>query len=61
MTNNKCAFEILGADNTVPPGYKQITCHMNFEVKFDLRRKACYVAGGDFTDTPTHMTYSSVV
>jgi hypothetical protein len=32
-----------------------------FEVKFDLRRKARYVAGGHLTSTPSHLTYSSVV
>ena len=61
MENNKCAFEFIDDDDLVPPGYKEIKCHMNFEVKFDLRRKARYVAGGHLTDTPTHMTYSSVV
>ena len=32
-----------------------------FEVKFDLRRKARYVAGGHLTSTPSSMAYSSVV
>ena len=32
-----------------------------FEVKFDLRRNARYVAGGHLTETPSSMTYSSAV
>ena len=34
---------------------------MIFNVKFDLTRKARYVAGGYLTDLPTSMTYDSVV
>ena len=39
-------------EDYLPPG---------FEVKFDLRRKARYVAGGHLTKTPMSLTYSSVV
>ena len=42
-------------------GYQHIKCHMIFNVKMDLTRKAWFVAGGHKTDTPTSMTYSSVV
>ena len=55
------AFKLLKDGQQVPPSYQEITCHLIFEVKFDLRRKARYVAGGHLTETPTHMTYSSVV
>ena len=34
---------------------------MIFEVKFDLRRKARFVAGGHLTECLQIMTYSSVV
>jgi hypothetical protein len=34
---------------------------MVFDVKVDLTRKAGFVAGGHFTDTPAQLTYSSVV
>ena len=61
MVNNQVAFHILGRDERPPPGYKKITCHMNFEVKMDLRHKARYVAGGHLTDPPSSMTYSTVV
>ena len=42
-------------------GYQEIKCHMNFDVKMDLTRKARFVAGGHMTDTQTSITYSSVV
>jgi len=45
----------------VPPGFTKITCHLIFDVKFDLTWKARYVAGGHLTDPPTSMTYASVV
>ena len=61
MKNVGVAFEVLGDDDKLPPGYKQITCHLVFDVKFDLTRKARYVAGGHLTDTPSFLTYSSVV
>ncbi len=59
--NVKVAFQLLNKDDRVPPGYKKITCHLVFEVKFDLRRKARYVAGGHLTEAPSSMTYASVV
>jgi hypothetical protein len=42
-------------------GYQEIECHMVFDVKMDLTRKARFVAGGHTTETPTSLTYSSVV
>lgn len=59
--NVKVAFQLLNDGQKVPPTYKKITCHLVFEVKYDLRRKARYVAGGHLTNTPSSMTYSSVV
>jgi Reverse transcriptase (RNA-dependent DNA polymerase) len=43
------------------PGYQEIKCHMIFDVKIDLTRKARFVAGGHTTETPASITYSSVV
>ena len=54
------AFEFKD-DNTVPPGYKHIDCHMVFDIKTDLTRKARLVAGGHQTDPPKESVYSSVV
>jgi hypothetical protein len=42
-------------------GFQEIECHMVFDVKMDLTRKARFVAGGHTTETPTSLTYSSVV
>jgi hypothetical protein len=42
-------------------GYQEIDCHMIFDIKIDLTRKARFVAGGHTTETPTSITYSRVV
>jgi hypothetical protein len=42
-------------------GFQEIKCHMVFDVKMDLTRKARLVAGGHTTETPASLTYSSVV
>jgi hypothetical protein len=60
MKNVMIAFE-FNNDDKVPPGYKFIKCHMVFDVKMDLTRKARYVAGGHMTDPPKDSSYSSVV
>ena len=54
------AFEFHD-DNKMPVGYKHIDCHMVFDIKFDLTRKAWYVARGHQTDEPKETTYSSIV
>ena len=47
----------------VKPGYKFITTHIIFDVKMDgkFTRKARLVGDGHKTDTPSSITYSSVV
>lgn len=55
------AFKFLEDEEEVPIGYQSIKCHMIFDVKMDLTRKARFVAGGHTTETPASMTYSSVV
>ena len=42
-------------------GYQEIRCHVIVNVKMDFTRKAGFVAGGHTTDTPSSITYSSVV
>jgi hypothetical protein len=42
-------------------GFQEIKCHMVFDVKMDLTRKARLVAGRHTTETPASLTYSSVV
>ncbi len=61
MRNVRVAFDIRN-DGQVPVGYKEISCHLIFDIKSDtLARKARYVAGGHQTDPPKESTYSSVV
>jgi hypothetical protein len=54
------AFEFKD-DDKMPIGHKIIDCHLIFDVKLDLTKKARYVAGGYQTDPPKQRTYSSVV
>jgi hypothetical protein len=60
MKNVLPAFEFQD-DNVMPPGFKKIDCHMVFDVKLDLVRKARFVAGGHQTDPPKESVYSSVI
>jgi hypothetical protein len=60
MKNVMPAFKFRD-DNQVPVGYKHIDCHMIFDVKLDLTRKARYVAGGHQMDPTKEMVYASVI
>jgi hypothetical protein len=42
-------------------GFQEIKCHMIFDVKMDLTRKARMVAEGHTTETPASLTYSRQV
>jgi hypothetical protein len=55
------AFKFLDEGDRAPIGYKEIPCHIIFDVKLDFTRKARFVAGGHKTDPPASLTYSSVV
>jgi hypothetical protein len=62
MKNVRIAFKILNGEESVPPTYQEIHCHMIYDVKMeDFRRNARFVAGGHTTDTPHAMNYASVV
>ena len=61
MKNSCVAFDLLARGEQAPKGYKEITCHLIFDLKLDMTRKARYVAGGHLTEVPISMTYSSVV
>ena len=61
MTNVAVAFKFFDHGEKMPIGFKEITCHMIFDVKFDLTRKARYVGGGHLTKVSPLMSYSSVV
>jgi hypothetical protein len=60
MRNIDCAFSFPD-DNKTPVGYQKIDCHMNFDVKMTLERKARYVAGGHQTEPPKDITFASVI
>ena len=60
MTNVSPAFEFRD-DDKIPIGYTKIDCHMIFDIKSDLTRKARLVAGGHMAQVPKESVYSSVV
>jgi hypothetical protein len=41
--------------------FQEIGCHIVFDIKMDFTRKARFCTGGHTTNTPSAMTYSSVV
>jgi hypothetical protein len=60
MKNIEPAFEFRDND-IMPVGYQHIDCHMIFDVKITLERKARYVAGGHQTEPTKEVTFASVV
>jgi hypothetical protein len=60
MRNISCALD-FPVDGKAPVGYQKIDCHMIFDVKMTLERKACYVAGGHQTEPTKDITFASVV
>ena len=61
MKNSMLNFNYLDKGNHAPLGYKELTCHLIYDVKIDFTRKYRYVAGGDITDPRSSMTYVSMV
>ena len=64
MRNVRPAFVAFeGTKDQLPICYQFMKCHMIFDVKIweNCRRKARLVAWGHTTETPTTLTYSSVV
>ncbi|KAI2502057.1 Reverse transcriptase (RNA-dependent DNA polymerase) [Fragilaria crotonensis] len=53
--------EQVRSGKSIYVGFQEISCHIIFDVKMDLTRKARFVAGGHVTETPASITYSSVV
>jgi hypothetical protein len=60
MKTIDCAFHFL-EDNKAPVGHQKIDCHMIFDVKMTLERKARYVASGHQTEPTKDITFASVV
>ena len=63
MKNVRPAFRQYTGDIKDLVGFQKIRCHMIFDVKLgeNFRRKARLVGGGHTTETPSSLTYSSVV
>ena len=61
IKNAKVAFKFLDDGTKIPIVFKKITCHLIFDVKFYLTRKARYVGGGHLTQVSPSLSYSSVV
>jgi hypothetical protein len=62
MKNVRISFKFLYGEESVPPTYQEIRCHMIFDVNMeDFRRNERFVAGGHTNDTSHSMTYASVV
>jgi len=63
MNNVRLAFELYEGNTKDLVGYREITCHMIFDIKLgeNFSRKIRPIAGGHTTDTPSVLTHSSVV
>ena len=59
--NDYKTFRTLLPGETLSSEYKKIPYHIVFDVKFDLRKKARLVAGGNFTSMAKEDIYSGVV
>lgn len=60
MQNVQAAFDVQD-DSKKAVGYKEISCHLLFDVKLDtLAQKVRFVAGGHWTNPPKDLTYTSV-
>jgi hypothetical protein len=60
MQTIDCAFE-FPSDNKAPVGYQKIDCHMVFDIKMTLERKAWYVTSGHQTEPSKDITFASVI
>ena len=54
-------FEDLGMGAETPEGYKNLPCHMIYDVKHMGAYKSRFVAGGHQTGTPIGSIYAGVV
>eukprot|EP00978_Attheya_sp_CCMP212_P022904 scaffold69213_cov34-Attheya_sp.AAC.3 len=50
--NDYETFQVLEKGDIMPEGYQLIPYHIVFDCKFDFRRNARLVAGGNFTEAP---------
>ena len=61
MANGRVTVQVLDADEHPTVDFTETTCHLIFDVKMDLTRKAREMAGGHLTDPLSFLTYVSVV
>ena len=61
IKNSCIAFKLLELHGDPHVGYTDISCHLVFDLKLDMKRKYKYMAGDHLTDVSTHMTYLSVM
>ena len=63
MKNNRCAFEHYEGNTSEIVAYKEITGHLIFDVKLsdNFRRKARFIADGHLVETPSSITYITIV
>ena len=61
MHNVSVAFEILEPSEQPPPGWKETSGHIIFDVKMDFTRKARWVKDGHKTPDPATSSYAGVV
>ena len=61
MENVEIAFKFLDYGTKIQIGFKKITCHLIFDMKFELTRKARYVGGGHLTQVSPSLSYLSVL
>jgi len=63
MKNVGVAFEPFDGNEDDLKDYQFVKCHMIFDVEMgeNFRRKTRMVAGGHMTESPSSLTYSSVV
>ena len=59
--DSRIAFDPLEDGDNPPPGWSEISCHLVFDVKMNLWRKARYVAGGHLVGDPGVSTFASVI
>ena len=60
MKNVQIAFK-FPEDGVAPPGFTEIKCHVIFDAKIALVRKARFLARGHLTDPPKESVFSGVV
>jgi hypothetical protein len=60
MKNIDCAFH-FPKDGKAPFGFQKSDCHMTFDIKMTLERKARYVAAGHQTEPTKDIIFVSVV